>query len=124
MSLRTLQIVVGIIGVLLLIDFLIHAYLFYLSKSGYVVTIPLALGVQVSMVSFLFVVGSLIVGFFGVAKLEDIERKAMVGARAAAEDAVRKLAEEKAAMVPGAAPGEKEPRGKDALEGQDESEIE
>lgn len=124
MSLRTLKNIVGIIGILLLIDFLIHAYLFYLSRSGYVVTIPLALGVQVSMVSFLVVVGSLIVGFFGVAKLEDIERKAMECARAAAEDAVRKLAEEKAAMVPGDSPEEKESPAKDALEGQDESEIE
>lgn len=76
------------------------------------------------MVSFLFVVGSLIVGFFGVSKLEDIERKALEGARAAAEDAVRKLAEEKAAMVPGDSPQEKKPEVKDALEGQEESEIE
>ena len=112
-----------VLGSLLIIDATIHIVLFYLARRGYTVTIPLALGVQVSLVSFLFVTGTLILTFFGISRMDDIKSRAMETAREAADAAVQKLAEEKAAMVPDDSARAPKPKA-DVLEGEEESEIE
>ena len=123
MSSRALTTVVGVIGFVVFIDLMIHAYLFYLARSGYKVTIPLALGVQVSLVSLLFVVVSLFLAFFGFSKLGDIEEKAMSEAREAANAAVEDLARKAAAKVPAVPKDVPRQREESILEGEEEREI-
>ena len=109
-----------VLGSLLILDATIHIVLFYLGRRGYTVTIPLALGVQVSLVSFLFVTGTLILTFFGISRMDDIKSRAMETAREAADAAVQELAQKTAAQVPTRA----EKSEADVLQGKDEVEFE
>lgn len=123
MSSRALTTTVGVIGSVVFIDLMIHAYLFYLARSDYEVTIPLALGIQVSLVSLLFVVVSLFLAFFGFSKLGDIEEKAKSEAREAAHAEVEELARKASGKVP-ATPRVAPRHGDDStLEGEEEREI-
>ena len=67
-------------------------YLFYLERIEFDVTIPIALGIQVSLASLMFVVASLTLAFFGISRLGDIEAKAVREANRAAQRAVQDMA--------------------------------
>lgn len=89
---KVLWCVVGVIGVLLLVHIGIDAFLFYLDRIEFDVTIPVALGVQVSLASLMFVVVSLSLVFFGISRLGDIEAKAVLEARRVARRAAQDVA--------------------------------
>ncbi len=123
MSTQTLSNVVKVMGFVLLGGVLIHAYLFYLARSSSTVTIPLALGIQVTLVSVLIVAGGLVLGFFGFSRLEDIEQKALAQAATAARAAVRELSRNQTARVPQTSQVQPRPADELSLSGEKESGI-
>ena len=123
MRLETLTGVVKVIGVLVLLHMLANAFVFYQSRIGYNVTIPLALSIQVTVASLLFVGVSIFLAFFGASRLDDIREKALNVARESARSGVKALAREEAAKIPSSSMAARPPMDKATIEGEDESVI-